>query len=251
MNEKMIAFVITILLGIFIGIGALLAIVTKKQHKIIDFIMGLAFSLLIMLILTDLLPESIELLKLKNIWAFLIFGCLGLLFLKVLDNFVPDHHNSKMTKQEEEKSIVHIGILSTLALLLHNFVEGMVVYLAACSDPSTGAIMSLGIGLHNIPLGMIVASTFYQTNQKSSHLFFYILLLSCAPIIGGVLLFLFNITGLNPFIIGCTLALTIGMLLYILFFELWPRVHKSKNKSLTIWGLVLGVVLLLFTYILR
>ncbi len=249
MNQKTIALIMTLLLGIFIGIGALLAILTKKQHQIIDFVMGLAFSLLVMLIFTELLPESIAYLKLKNIWAFLIFGCLGVLLLKVLDNFVPDHHHSKMTQEEEKKSIAHIGILSVAALFLHNLIEGMVVYLATYKDVTTGAIMSLGIGLHNIPLGMIVTSTFYQTDQKEGKSFLAVLLLSFASFLGGLFLFFLKIKTLSPFLIGCIFSLTIGMLLYLLVFELWPRVKKSKNRALTNYGLILGVILLLFTYL--
>lgn len=249
MSQKMVALCVTLLLGIFIGMGALLAIITKKQHKLLDFIMGLAFSLLLMLILTDLLPESIEMLGMKNIWAFIIFGCLGVLLLKVLDNLVPDHHDNKMTKKEENDNFVHIGILSTIALVLHNIIEGMVIYLASCQSVSTGSIMALGVGLHNVPLGMVITSVFYQTNQKGAKPFFYVLLLAFSSLFGGLVLFLLNITVISDFVVGIFLSLTIGMLLYILAFELWPRVKKSKNRSLTNYGLAIGVILLLFTYI--
>ena len=247
MNEKIVALFIALSLGIYIGIGAILAVLTKRQHKIIDLIFGLAFTLLIMLIITDLLPEAIDLLGISHIWAFLMFGCLGLLLFKVLDSFVPDHLDSKMTKKDEENNIVHIGILSILALIIHNIIEGMAVYLTASKSVSLGVVMSLGVGLHNVPLGMIVTSVFYQTKQKGYAPFLYILLFAISSFFGGFVLYLFNVTALNDFIIGSLLSLTIGMLLYILAFELWPRIRKTKNKKYTIYGLIVGVALSLFT----
>ena len=247
MTERIVALFITLSLGIFIAVGALLAILTKRQQKIIDLIFGLAFSLLIMLVLTDLLPETIDLLGIRNLWAFLIFGCVGLLIFKVLDNFIPDHLEQKMTKKEEQNNIVHIGILSVIALILHNIIEGMVIYLTASKSITLGAIMSLGIGLHNIPLGMVITSVFYQTQQKGYTSFLYILLFAISSFFGGFLLFLFNVTALNDFVIGVLLSLTIGMLLYILAFELFTKVRKSKNKTYTVYGLIVGVVLSLFT----
>ncbi len=250
MNDRIIALFITLSLSIFIGIGAILAVLTKRQPKVIDLIMGLAFSLILMLILTDLLPETIELLGIKNLWAFLIFGCLGVLFLKVLDNYIPEHHSKKMTKKEENSNnIIHIGILSIIALVLHNIVEGMAIYLTSCKSVTLGAMMSLGVGLHNVPLGMVVTSVFYQAKQKGYTPFLAVLVFAISSFFGGFILFLFNITVLNDFIIGIFLSFTIGMLLYILVFELWPKVKHSKNRNYSIYGIIMGVLLILFKFL--
>ena len=226
MNDRIIALFITLSLSIFIGIGAILAVLTKRQPKVIDLIMGLAFSLILMLILTDLLPETIELLGIKNLWAFL------------------------MTKKEENSNnIIHIGILSIIALVLHNIVEGMAIYLTSCKSVTLGAMMSLGVGLHNVPLGMVVTSVFYQAKQKGYTPFLAVLVFAISSFFGGFILFLFNITVLNDFIIGIFLSFTIGMLLYILVFELWPKVKHSKNRNYSIYGIIMGVLLILFKFL--
>ena len=100
MRVEMIGLVITFLLGIFVLIGALIAFLAKKKGQIIDFSLGLAFSVIIMLIVLDLIPEVIEHLGLRYIWLFLIFVVLGYGLLRFLDRFIPDHHDhDRMTKK--------------------------------------------------------------------------------------------------------------------------------------------------------
>ena len=71
MKIEFIGLLVTFLLGIFIVLGALIAFLTNKKQKIIDFSLGLAFSVIVMLILIDLIPEVIEHLGLRYIWLFL------------------------------------------------------------------------------------------------------------------------------------------------------------------------------------
>ena len=46
---------------------------------------------------------------------------------------------------------------------------------------------------------------------------------------------------------GISLTLTIGMLLYILIMELLPKILHSKNKKITISGILLGIFMLMIT----
>ena len=59
MNVKL-GLLVTLLLGLFILLGALIAFFIKKKEKVVDFSLGLAFGVITMLVITDLLPEIIE-----------------------------------------------------------------------------------------------------------------------------------------------------------------------------------------------
>ena len=244
-----LALFITFLLGIFIIIGVIIAFFLKKQKKVLDFIFAFALSILTMLILTDLLGHTIEHLGIKHMYLFILFSCLGLLIFKIIDDFVPEHEDNKMTKKEEEKNTVHICILATIALIIHNFVEGMAVYLTATNDINLGIMMALGVGFHNIPLGIIITTTL-NNGEKIGKYLFCIISLFISSFIGGLLLYLLNINMVSDIVIGSLLALTIGMLLYIIIFELYPKVKKTTNKKVTIIGLCCGVVItLLATFV--
>ena len=239
-----LALFITFLLGFFIIIGVIIAFFLKKQKKVLDFIFAFALSILTMLILTDLLGHTIEHLGIKHIYLFILFTCLGLLIFKIIDDFVPEHEDAKMTKNEEKKNIVHIGVLATIALIIHNFVEGMAIYLTSANDINLGIMMALGVGLHNIPLGIIITTTLNSDKNTGKYLF-CIISLFISSFLGGLLLFLLNINAVSDIVIGSLLALTIGMLLYIIIFELYPKVKKTTNKKITIIGLVTGVIIAL------
>ena len=239
-----LALFITFLLGFFIIIGVIIAFFLKKQKKVLDFIFAFALSILTMLILVDLLGHTIEHLGIKHIYLFILFTCLGLLIFKIIDDFVPEHEDAKMTKKEEKKNIVHIGILATIALIIHNFVEGMAIYLTSANDINLGIMMALGVGIHNIPLGIIITTTLNSDKNTGKYLF-CIISLFISSFLGGLLLYLLNINTVSDIVIGSLLALTIGMLLYIIIFELYPKVKKTTNKKVTIIGLITGVIIAL------
>ena len=237
-----LALFITFLLGFFIIIGVIIAFFLKKQKKVLDFIFAFALSIVTMLILVDLLGHTIEHLGIRHIYLFILFTCLGLLIFKIIDDFVPEHEDNKMNKLEENKNIVHIGFLATIALIIHNFVEGMAIYLTSANDLNLGIMMALGVGLHNIPLGIIITTTL--TNERNTFKYlFCIISLFLSSFIGGLLLYLLSITTVSDIVIGSLLALTIGMLLYIIIFELYPKVKKTTNKKITLIGLISGVIL--------
>ncbi len=247
MKIELIGLLVTLLLGIFILIGALIAFLTKKKQKVIDFSLGLAFSVIIMLICIDLIPEIIENLKMRYIWLFLICVVIGYLILKVLDNFIPDHEETKMTAENLKDNLAHIGIVSSIALIIHNIIEGMAVYSTVLSNVNTGLMLGLGIGFHNLPLGMVIATTFYQTNQNKNKAMFFTTAVSLSTLVGGLIMLFLNNQSIEGIVLGVLLSITLGMLLFIAFTELYPRIKKSKYKEARNAGLILGILILLLS----
>ena len=247
MTQNQVGLITTLLLGIFILLGALIALTVKRKQKIVDFSIGLAFGVITTLLLTDLLPETFEALGLRKIYLFLIFSILGFTFLKVLDSFIPDHHDHKMNKKESNENLVHIGIVTTIALVLHNLIEGMAVYSTALSDSSLALALSIGVGFHNIPLGMVIMSSFYQSNNDKKKSIISIGLVSISTFVGGLIMYLFKLTSVNEVTLGIMLSVTLGMLIYIIIDELLPRMMHSKGRETSIWGAAAGIILVVLS----
>lgn len=247
MKSEYIGLLTTLLLGIFILIGTLIAFLAKKRQKIIDFSLALAFSVIIMLIVFDLLPEISELLSLKYIWLFLIGVVVGYVLLKILDNFIPDHNDNKMNNKELKENLAHIGIVSSIALVIHNIIEGMAVYQTVLSSSTTGLMLAIGVGFHNLPLGMVIATTFYQANQSKKKTLIATCAISLSTLFGGVIMFLLNNQTVNSVLLGTLLSITLGMLLYIAFSELYPRVKKVKYKTARNIGILLGIIIMIIS----
>lgn len=252
MDSAKLGLLTTLLLGVFIIIGALIAFLIKKKERVVDFSLGLAFGVIVMLIVTHMLPETIEMLGTKYIFLFLIFTVLGYIILKLLDHFIPDHDDDGkgMDHHELRENLIHIGVITSVALVLHNIIEGMAVYSTVLSDASLGLAVTLGIGFHNIPLGMVIAGTFYQSNENIYKTMLSILLVSLSTFAGGLIMFFLGLTSISPIISGILLSVTLGMLLFISMSELFPRIKNTKNKKVTYTGIAVGIIIQLIAFFL-
>lgn len=241
----------TLILGIFILVGALIVFLTKNNDRFVQFSISLAFGVMIMLIAIDLLPEAYEIIDYGNIIYDVIYisigALIGFLLLKLLDYFIPDHEDNHTVSQEDDRNLKHIGLVSSIALVIHNIVEGMAIYLLISSDFKSGLLACIGVGLHNIPLGMVIASTFYKANQNKKNTMMIMLGISFSTFIGGLFVHFIPLVGALDILESVSLTLTIGMLLYILVMELLPKILNTKYRRTTITGVLLGIILLFVT----
>lgn len=245
--------VATLVLGIFIIIGSGIVLISKNTEKFITFSIALAFGVMLTLVIIDLVPEAIAAFEFENkLYTYLVvifLSLIGFIILKILDCFIPDHDDDLTTDEDDDKNLVHIGFVSSIALVIHNIVEGMAIYLLINSDFKAGLMACFGVGLHNIPLGMIITSAFYKGNGNLKKTMLIISFISLSTFIGGIVMSTSIFNGILEIIEGVSLAFTIGMLLYIAIMELLPKVIHSKYKNITGFGVSLGVLLLLVTLI--
>lgn len=253
MDNAKIGLLTTLLLGIFILIGALLAFLVKKKEKVADFSIGLALGVMVMLCIIDLLPEIIEHLGLRHIYIFLLGTIAGYCLLKILDKFIPDHdHNEapNLDRKELKENLIHIGVVTSLALVLHNIIEGMAVYGTILSDTKLGLAVTLGICFHNIPLGMVIAATFYQSNENFWKTISIISAVALSTFLGGLIMFFLGLSTINSILLGTLLSITMGMVVFISISELIPRIRESKDKRICYIGISIGIMILLISSLL-
>ena len=240
----------TFVVGIFILIGYLIVMKTNNNHRVMNFSISMAFGVMTSLVLLELVPESFEHLndgenELIAFGYLIFFVMVGISILKFLDLFVPDHHEKEHEKIDEE-NLTHIGIVSSVALILHNIIEGMAIYTGILSSLELGILMCIGVGLHNIPMGMVLTSTFYTSNKKWKTTTLIIVLTAISTFFGGI--FMYFMSGMmNEFLLGILLSITTGMVSYIVCFELLPHLMEHKKEKGTILGVLLGMVILMIS----
>lgn len=240
------ALFITLLVGLFTLVGSLIIFFTKNNKKIIDFSISVGFGVLFALILLELIPETIELIQTKysvvtTIFIVIALSALGIILLKILDKFIP-HHDA-----HNKDNLSHIGIMTSVALIIHNLLEGMAIYTSLNSSIKFGMLLGIGVALHNIPLGMSITSLFYKNKKTKNKAILVSLLVSLSTFVGGLMTLIFAGGVLDEFSKGIILCITLGMLIYIVVFELFPHMQESKNKKNTILGTVIGIVLLVLS----
>lgn len=234
---------ITFFLGIFIIAGACVARCVRNTKIIEQLSISAAFGTMLALSIMELFPEAFEQLGKDNVWVIITFIALGVLLLKLLDHFIPKHHHSHgADRRYTAENVIHIGIISSIAVILHNVIEGMAVYSIAAESLSSGVMMAIAVGLHNIPMGMVIYSTLRQ--EKKTTRTALISGVALSTFAGGLIMasLWFIIT---PFVIGILMSLTLGMIIYILIFELAPHVMQSSSRALSAIGILAGIVVIL------
>ena len=145
-----------------------------------------------------------------------------------------------------------MGMLTALAIFIHNFPEGLATFVAALSDTSVGVGIAVAIAVHNIPEGICVALPIYYSTGSKRKAFFWATASGMSEPLGALIgyLVLYGNTSLSFAIV---FALVAGMMVYIAIKELIPMALRYDPKDrVTTNFVILGMVvmaasLLLFT----
>ena len=228
------ALLLTFLSGLFYLVGIIIYKFVKHKNELTVAAIACAAVVIIGLIVFDLAPELIEQ---DNAWLF-VFVILGFVLLFLIDKLIPHHHHKhhahdEATKEHKDR-LEHVSTITILALSMHNLIEGMALYSISLESIRSGILMLIGVGLHNLPFGFQIAGT------KNKLLVF---LLVISAFFGGLVVFFFG--NIDEFLQGVVLAISMGMLLHILLFELFKEIRENIRQKATIYGIIIGVILLI------
>ena len=132
MNNTSFSFILTILAGFSTMIGTLAIFIKKKNHdKIILSSLSFAAGVMITVSITDLMPESITLLRenLRGISTILL-SILGILFGIVISMLIDYYLPDKPINIAKDKSLFKVGIISMIAIILHNIPEDCICHVS-------------------------------------------------------------------------------------------------------------------------
>lgn len=244
------SLLLTLLVGVFFLIGMLIPRFIHNKNKLILVATGFTFIIMMFLIVFDLIPEIIEILdpiqKPKYIILIAIFVLLGILLLKLLDFFIPEHshdHKENETNIEEHNDhFFHIGLITSISLSIHNILEGISIYITGVNDIKAGLLLAITVGFHNLPLGIEVSANMSTSKKNRTTKLLILTLLVLSSSIGACTLYLLN-AEFSPLLEGVLLSLTLGMIIYISIFELLHEVKMNlRNKEMRV-GILLGVLI--------
>ena len=256
MFTKLIVLCFSLLAGVFFLIGNFIVSRVKDKKSISVLSIGMSFVVMLGMLLTDLIPEIINLsnavskeknTKLIYIFTFII---LGIVLLKIMDIFMPHHTHHHHENEDEtihDKHMSHIGFMTTISLILHNILEGMSIYILGLTSLTTGFLTSLAIGAHNLPLGIEISSSMAKDNKKQKIITF--LFLTISSFIGALIVLL--IGDLLPLMELILISLASGMILYITLFELLKEIFNYKKEKKVYQGMLIGILLIIIMTIIN
>lgn len=244
MNNNVLAFTLTILAGLSTMIGTILIFIKKKDHNsLIGASLSFAAGVMICTSITDLIPESIILLKNNFSNYVTIIICflgliLGIVVSMIIDYYVPD------TTNYQNKSLFRVGLISMIAIIIHNIPEGIATFVATSSNTRLGVSLAIAIAMHNIPEGISISVPLYYSTKSKKKALIYTLVSALSEPLGALLAYIFLKNIINNITLGILFSLIAGIMLEISFKTLLPNSKKYQNPKLIIY-FILGILFML------
>lgn len=244
LNQIIIPFLLTLLAGLSTVAGAFIFL-SRPFHgkKFISFFLGLSAGVMIYLSFVELLPYSI---KYSGFLKANTYFFIGVIIIAIIDFLLPHHYlEEKMClgKNIADRRLLSTGIVVTLGLIIHNFPEGMAVFLSSFTDMKLGILLAIAIAIHNIPEGIAVAAPIYNATQSKNKAVKYAFISGMAEPLGAVIAYLLLRPYLNQDILSCIFAIAAGIMVYISFDELLPACFKEDRGHGAILGIITGMII--------
>ena len=223
-----IPFLLTLGAGLATGIGSAAALLTRHTNKrLLSFSLGLSGGVMIYVSFVELFRQSGA--ALSAVWgdrmgmAFTVasfFG--GILLIGIIDRLVPSFENphearmvEEMTHKQHDPRLMRMGIMTALAIGVHNFPEGIAV---------------------SIPL--------YFATGNRRRAFWLSFRSGLAEPVGALLAWAVLMPFMSPTLMGCVLAVVAGIMVYISIDELLPAAREYGEAHLSIYGVVAGMAVM-------
>lgn len=241
MENIVFSFLVTTLAGFSTLLGIIPCYLNKTRESVISKSLAFSAGVMLMISLSSLIPESVSLLSFKYSYIFIfiivfIFVVLGILFSSFIDQKIEERFTSN--------KLYKLGLISIIALCLHNIPEGITTFISTSSNVRLGITLSIAIALHNIPEGISIAVPIYFATGSHKRSFWYTLLSGFSELLGAVLAYLFIARYVNNFVLSLILGITAGIMIHISVYELLPNSLAYKSRKDTILSFLLGVLVM-------
>ncbi len=260
------AFLLTLFAGLSTGIGSALAFFAKKTNtKFLSVSLGFSAGVMIYVSMVEILSKAQ--ISLTGVYGdkigswYTVAGFFGGMFIiAIIDKLIPEFENPheihKIENVEDKveaakkKKLLKMGMLSAVAIAIHNFPEGLATFTAALTDPALGIAIAVAIAIHNIPEGIAVSIPLYYATGSKKKAFWYSFLSGLAEPVGAIIGFAVLMPFLNDTVFGILFAAVAGIMVFISLDELLPTAREYGQPHSAIYGLIAGMMVMAVSLIL-
>ncbi|KAL9455197.1 hypothetical protein AB3S75_010583 [Citrus x aurantiifolia] len=254
-SQVLVALGLSLVGGLSTSIGALFVVLNEAPNlKVLGLLQGFAAGLMLSISFLDLAHNainSIGFLK-GNLWFFS-----GVIFFAIVANFIPepslaqgsDLTSKKKNKDEGGKDIMKkhrrqvlfSGIITAVGISLHNFPEGMAVFLGSMKGLRVGLNLAVAIALHNIPEGVAVALPVYFATQSKWQAFKLATLSGFAEPLGVIIVAYLFPSSLSPEILEGLLGSVGGVMAFLTLHEMLPLAFDYAGQKQAVKAVFVGM----------
>lgn len=263
-NSLILAFMLTLGAGLSTGIGSAIGLFAKPHStRILSVAMGFSAGVMLYISFAELFKLSNESLvsafgeKIGRWTAVLsFFG--GILLIALIDKFVPSPENPHefsatadldadevtISQQLKSQKLLRTGIVTALALGIHNFPEGMATFAGTLENPQLGIAIAVAIAIHNIPEGLAVSVPIYHATGNRRKAFWLSFLSGLAEPLGALLGYVLLLQFFDKTVFGIVYGAIAGVMTFIALDQLLPAAEAYGEHHLSIYGLVSGMAVM-------
>lgn len=233
---------LSLISGLSTVLGALVLFINRKyKDKVLCFSFGLAMSVMFLVSVFELIPESIS--YAFNYFSIPILFLISLLLLMMGGGVV--HLLEKYSKSDNE--LYNIGFLCMLSILVHNIPEGIITSLSLISNYDFGLKMLLIIMIHNIPEGISIAAPVYYSGQGKLKSLLFSFISGGGEVLGAVLgITLFRYFNID-LLMYLLLMITAGIMIYLSLGKLFIKGIKLSEDNYFMLGIIIGIIIVFIT----
>lgn len=275
MQSVLIAFLFTLIAGLATGIGSIIALAAKRtNYRFLSISTGFSAGVMIYVSFIELFQEGIEgfhaTFPAKEAYIYTTISFfVGILLIALIDFLIPSEENphelpssetiAKIKTQPDsdaQKKLHRMGLLTALAIGIHNFPEGAATFFSALEDPKIGFAIMFAIALHNIPEGVSVSVPIFYATGSRRKAFIYSFLSGLAEPIGALIAYVILIMAIGqsgqnipPALTGAIFAAVAGIMVYISLDELLPTSRAYGKGHDCLIGLISGMIIMALSLI--
>lgn len=230
MKEQILFVIYIALIGaIGTGVGGLLACVFKTTSvKFLCSVLEFSAGLMITVVFFDLLPNATQN---TDVLTVILGIATGVFFMEIAEIFV------------KSDTIMSLGRMMAIGIALHNFPEGLALGVALDFDKSLATTLMFAIFMHDIPEGLAVAIPLKLGGMSQQKIFYIACITGLATGLGGA--FGVCLGDVSSEVIGFSLAVASGAMLYIVLNDIIPNskvLYKGKMPFfMNIFGIIVGL----------
>ena len=262
-HNILIPLLLTLGAGLATGIGSAIAFFARRTNKrLLSCSLGLSGGVMIYVSFVELFQQAQ--ITLSEEWGAhtgiivtVVSFFAGILLIGVIDRLVPSFENpheahmvEEMDKQPRNPKLMRMGMMTALAIGIHNFPEGIATFTSAVDNMALGVAIAVAIAIHNIPEGIAVSIPIFYATGDRKKAFKLSLLSGLAEPVGALLAYLVLMPFMSPTLMGCILAGVAGIMVFISIDELLPAAREYGEAHISIYGVVAGMALMAVSLIL-
>ena len=256
MNPVLWAFVLSSVAGLATGVGSCIAFFfDRSDRRFLTFLLGFSGGVMLYISFVELLADARRSLSAldgrKGAWCAIAAFFIGIFISMLIDRLIPETGNphevrtvEEMKQPRHKKAMFRSGLFFAVALAVHNFPEGMAVFMSSLSSPETGIFTAAAIAIHNIPEGITVSVPIYHATGSRKKAFFWSFLSGVAEPLGALCAYLILLPFLSELLLMLLYAGVAGVMVYITFDELLPLAREYGEHHLSVDGLIAGMLLM-------